>query len=211
MSAVVLRCPHCGTTRAAPGECDACHEADVRYYCTNHDPGHWLDGPACPRCGARFGDPPKPPARPRPPADPPTPPPPRVPGRPAAPRPASPRTAPPPISAPEPARPAPGRFGSFKSPWVVRRRPLPRHEELDPRDEWHRDRGRPVVTMSDLLKAASRSRRTRYGAPPLGPPAGAALGGCLRAAFVIALFLLVAFLSLTFLVGGWFLQVMGGF
>jgi hypothetical protein len=206
MSAVVLRCPHCGTTRAAPGECDACHEAEVRYYCTNHDPGRWLDAPACPACGARFGDPPKPPARPRRPDPPPTPPPAR---------PATPRPPPAPDFAPEPARPAPGRLGSFKSPWVVRRRPLPRHEELDPRDdprdEWHRDRGRPVVTLSDLLKSASRARRSRYDAPPLGPPAGAALRGCLRAAFVIALFLLVVFLSLTFLVGGWFLQVMGGF
>ncbi len=207
MSAVVLRCPHCGTTRAAPGECDACHEAAVRYYCTNHDPGRWLDAPACPACGARFGDPPKPPPRPRPPAPPPTP---RVPARPATPRP-----PPSPVFAPEPARPAPGRFGSFKSPWVVRRRPLPRHEDLDPRDdprdEWDRGRGRPVVTLSDLLKAGSRARRTRYDAPPLGPPVGAALGGCLRAAFLIGLFLLVVFLSLTFLVGGWFLQVMGGF
>jgi hypothetical protein len=53
---VVQRCPHCGTTRATPGECEACHEAQVRYYCTNHAPGLWLDGPACPKCGARFGD-----------------------------------------------------------------------------------------------------------------------------------------------------------
>ena len=67
------------------------------------------------------------------------------------------------------------------------------------------------MTLSDLLKAASRARRTRYGAPPLGPPAGAALGGCLRGIFFIGLFLLVVFLSLTFVVGGWFLQVMGGF
>ena len=43
MSGVVLRCPSCGTTRAAPGECDACHEAQVRYYCTNHTPGRWLE------------------------------------------------------------------------------------------------------------------------------------------------------------------------
>ncbi len=47
MSAVVLRCPNCGTTQLAAGECDACHEADVRYWCANHTPGRWLDGPAC--------------------------------------------------------------------------------------------------------------------------------------------------------------------
>ncbi|HEX2547569.1 MAG TPA: hypothetical protein VHL79_21980 [Ramlibacter sp.] len=57
MSGVILRCPNCGTTRATPGECDACHDAEVRYFCTNHEPGVWLDGSACTRCGARFGDP----------------------------------------------------------------------------------------------------------------------------------------------------------
>ena len=64
MSAVVLRCPNCGTTRATPGECDACHDAAVRYHCTNHAPGRWLDGPACPACGSAFGDPPRPAPRP---------------------------------------------------------------------------------------------------------------------------------------------------
>lgn len=64
---VVIRCPSCGTTQASPGECDACHEAQVRYFCTNHTPGVWLDGRTCPQCGAGFGDPlrrpPAPPAR----------------------------------------------------------------------------------------------------------------------------------------------------
>ena len=55
MSEVVIRCPNCGTTRGSPGECDACHEAETRYFCTNHAPGLWLDGPACAACGARFG------------------------------------------------------------------------------------------------------------------------------------------------------------
>jgi len=57
MSGVVLRCPNCGTTRALPGECDACHEAKVRFFCTNHTPGHWLESAHCPDCGARFGRP----------------------------------------------------------------------------------------------------------------------------------------------------------
>lgn len=56
MSGVVLRCPNCGTTRALPGECDACHEAEVRFFCTNHKPGHWLESAQCPECGARFGE-----------------------------------------------------------------------------------------------------------------------------------------------------------
>lgn len=56
MSGVVLRCPNCGTTRALPGECDACHEAEVRFFCTNHKPGHWLESAQCPDCGARFGE-----------------------------------------------------------------------------------------------------------------------------------------------------------
>jgi hypothetical protein len=56
MSGVVLRCPNCGTTRGTPGECEACHEAQVRYYCTNHSPGRWLERPACSQCGAVFGE-----------------------------------------------------------------------------------------------------------------------------------------------------------
>jgi hypothetical protein len=54
---VVERCPNCGTTSATPGECEACHEAQVRYFCTNHSPGLWLDARTCPGCGARFGEP----------------------------------------------------------------------------------------------------------------------------------------------------------
>ena len=54
MSDVVIRCPNCGTTQAALGECEACHESDARYFCPNHSPGRWIDGPACAACGARF-------------------------------------------------------------------------------------------------------------------------------------------------------------
>ena len=53
---VVLRCPTCGTTQGHAGECEACSEGEVRYFCTNHDEGIWLDGPVCSRCGAKFGD-----------------------------------------------------------------------------------------------------------------------------------------------------------
>jgi len=55
MSSVVLRCSNCGTVQASAGQCEACHEAEVRYFCRNHNPGRWLDGPACNACGAQFG------------------------------------------------------------------------------------------------------------------------------------------------------------
>jgi hypothetical protein len=55
MSDVVIRCPNCGTTQDTLGTCDACHEAETRYFCSNHQPGRWLDGPACSACGARYG------------------------------------------------------------------------------------------------------------------------------------------------------------
>jgi hypothetical protein len=72
MSGVVLRCPHCCTTQASQGECQACHEAAVRYFCSNHTPGRWLDGPRCSDCGAMFGAPatPVPPPRRSPPTRP---------------------------------------------------------------------------------------------------------------------------------------------
>ena len=68
---VVQRCPNCGTTQAGAGECEACHEAKVRYFCTNHEPGIWLAGPTCPVCEARAVAPAPMPA-PRPRARPPT-------------------------------------------------------------------------------------------------------------------------------------------
>ena len=55
MRPVVIRCPNCGTTQGRLGECDACHHADVGYFCPNHAPGQWIDGPGCGACGARFG------------------------------------------------------------------------------------------------------------------------------------------------------------
>jgi hypothetical protein len=74
MSGVLIRCQHCGTTQATLGECEACHEGETRYYCPNHTPGLWLDGPHCPTCGARVGVPPviraEPPRAPRSPAPP---------------------------------------------------------------------------------------------------------------------------------------------
>ena len=62
---VVLRCPTCGTTQGDAGDCEACFGGEVRYFCTNHDGGVWLDGPVCGGCGAKFGDPPRKPPTPR--------------------------------------------------------------------------------------------------------------------------------------------------
>ncbi len=58
MTGVVLRCPTCGTTQNHSGECEACSEGEVRYFCTNHSPGRWLIETRCNDCGAKFGDPP---------------------------------------------------------------------------------------------------------------------------------------------------------
>lgn len=57
MSGVTLRCPNCGTMQASEGQCEACHEAAVRYFCLNHEPGLWLEASTCPQCGARHDEP----------------------------------------------------------------------------------------------------------------------------------------------------------
>jgi hypothetical protein len=56
MTGVLLRCATCGTTQSHAGECDACSEGEVRYFCSNHSPGVWLDEAVCQACGAKFGD-----------------------------------------------------------------------------------------------------------------------------------------------------------
>ena len=71
MSGVVLRCPKCGTTQSHPGECDACYDDQVRYFCSSHSPGLWLDEPVCKECGAKFGEAPRRHPAPSPPAAPP--------------------------------------------------------------------------------------------------------------------------------------------
>lgn len=59
MSGVVLRCPTCGTTQNHPGECDACYDDQVRYFCSNHNPALWLEKPVCRECGAKCGEAPR--------------------------------------------------------------------------------------------------------------------------------------------------------
>ena len=120
MSDVVIRCPNCGTTQRTLGECDACHEADVRYFCSNHEPGRWLDGPVCDACGARYGV-----ERART-----SPPPPRTRTTPPAPRPAPtiPRDEPDPI----PVDAWPGVFDPSTRPEVFEVETSAR----DPRSAW---------------------------------------------------------------------------
>ena len=192
-SGVVVRCPNCGTTQAALGECEACHEAETRYFCPNHSPGLWLDAPACAACGARVGVAParKKPPTPRPSEG-------RRSPRATPPREAPPREAPPRWRRPsEEARPtAPEEVGSGE----VR---TPERGEFD---------------LFDVLEEMSAARRRPGGRveAPLPPPppvlevprAVSSAFGCLRRLVVIAVILIVlavlamfAFFSL-FGVGG---------
>ena len=152
MSDVVLRCPNCGTTQASAGECEACHEGNVRYYCPNHTPGRWLDGPTCAECEAREARErvaargrTVPPMKPMPPVSPPrTPPPTRdVPRDTPRDMPSSsPRGAPPERPSTWPARdvppavPRPGSPRRFPRPWE-RAKTTHRDDEgvwMEPRD-----------------------------------------------------------------------------
>ncbi len=181
---VVQRCPNCGTAAATAGECEACHEAQVRPFCTNHAPGLWLDGDTCPECGARVGElAPSPSssaaaaapaviARERPP-----------------PRPRASSSAPPRSY----ARTAPPR--ALRDEWRGRERLPPTAEE---------GRGAGASRMAPwqrLLRAAVSARYTFPRAVPDrdGYPIARAAGGCL-----IRLVLLIVFLFLT-VVGGLFL------
>jgi hypothetical protein len=192
MSGVVLRCPSCGTTKAAPGECDACHEAEVRYYCTNHTPGRWLDSSTCPQCGSQFGVPERRPAAP-----------PSPPARPRRPAPAP--VAPAPTPSPAPTRPK-RRYTPWPpgGPWD--RRPAP-DEETEAR--LRRDPFRDALArrLPDLLTEAARARRSAE-APDM-PPVGMAAAGCLRAVLLIALFFMLALFGLSMILGGAMIQLMG--
>lgn len=173
---VVLRCPTCGTTRPTPGECEACHETQVRYFCTNHTPGLWVDAPTCPQCGARLGEPrrvptpaPVPPVRTRAPT------PTRAPAWTPPP--------PPPYSRTEPT--------SVRGEWEARERlPPDREEGLAPGSS-------PIALLLSLLNAGARARRTAPVAAPdrARPGIGRGVFGCLIQ-IVLAFFALVSALFL---------------
>lgn len=195
MSGVVLRCPNCGTTKAASGECEACHESQVRYYCTNHTPGRWLDAASCQACGARFGESISTPVRPVP----------AAPTRPAA-RPgpagsgrrpsssssAAPRSVPPPAGRPS---------ASEESRRGPERVPPRADEEIDMRGEYA-PRG---PTWQDLFRAAARARRV----PPdavfdheAAAPVRPRRGGCLGRLILIMVLMFLALMGGVSMLGG---------
>jgi hypothetical protein len=223
MSGVVLRCPNCGTTKAAPGECDACHEAQVRYYCTNHAPGRWLDARACPQCGARFGESARPPAAPGPATPGRTPAPgPAMPGRTPAPGPATPGRTPAPAPtpgsalppAPRPPYPPTGGIGSGGRE-RRHREPVPpiaeaefEPAEVDPRGD---RTGMRVTTWQDLLRAAARARALpRETTPGFDPaPRRRGMGGCLMRFVLLMVLMFILITTAPFLFGRALLQMFG--
>jgi hypothetical protein len=180
MSGVVLRCSNCGTVQATTGECEACHEADVRYFCTNHTPGLWLDQPVCGRCGARFGE--------------------------AAP--ATTRTTtidaparPPVVRKPRPTVRDPD---GEPSPWGAR---LP--EFTDPDDDGPAYGGRVASPLAEILAAAARASmaRSTRGDYDVGLPPRRRGGGCLRRLLLLTLFLLTMFVLVPMYLAGAFIHL----
>ena len=182
MSGVVQRCPNCGTTRTTSGECDACHEAQVRYFCTNHTPGHWLDARTCPKCGARFGDPARRPSAPAP----------------AAIRASAPARPPPPASpvAPHPPYSRASLPDAGDRLWSSRERlPPAAEEDLEPG-------AAPMAFWQQLLRAAVRARRiSRRAAPRRALAIGRGVGGCLIRSVLLMMFLFIALVCALFLFG----------
>lgn len=185
---VVLRCPNCGTTRATPGECEACHEAEVRSFCTNHTPGRWLDTTSCPECGARLGEPPRASAAATPASVRPT-------------RPSSPARAParaarsssaPPAPYPRASRP---RIGA--GAWTGSR-PATHDTEAEAGSDTPR-----LLPWQKLLLAAVRARYmpTRVSAARERAPIGRGLGGCLRRVLLVVVLLFVAIAGAAVLFG----------
>jgi hypothetical protein len=169
---VVLRCPNCGTTRTTPGECEACREADVRYFCTNHEPGLWLAAPACATCGARFGEAPR--------------------ARPAA-APARPSRAmrPTPRAATEPPSATP------HGPSVRRSTPP---AAFPPSEEEAEASGVALAPWQKALLAGLRARRAGIATRSPGDTA-VSLGGCLRRLLLTVVLLVIALVAALFFFG----------
>jgi hypothetical protein len=191
---VVQRCPNCGTTRATSGECEACHEAQVRFFCENHTPGLWLEKGTSPECGARFGDAPRSSASPpgasagraRSTAP--------VPARAKPTRPTAPAGRPAPTSDPRAPHLRAGRPSTDLGAWT--RTPPTTSDE-------RAERAPRMAPWQRLLLAALRARyrptsvaRDRERAPIRG---GA--GGCLRRLLLMVVLLFVALASAAFLFG----------
>ena len=182
---VVLRCPTCGTTQEDAGECEACSEAEVRYFCTNHHGGVWLDGPVCGSCGAKFGDPPSKPQ-----------PTPSVPTRPAG--------------APDFRSPFRRRAAETSSEPDFSRRPPRRAEpeEPEPAEPEVLPRTPSLGELLEEIAKESARGRARYeveGAPwAMRPPRrpGFPLAGCLVRIVALVFLLIVAAIIFLFLLFG---------
>jgi hypothetical protein len=195
MSRVVLRCPNCGTTQAGTGECEACHEAQVSYYCTNHSPGHWLEAPTCPQCGARFGEP-----------------------SPVI------KTPPPLATRPTPVTPArqPAREPGPSSPWT---RSAPRRGSSEPvssatvpslpppvrEDPRAAEREAMTRRLRDIVMrgpAASRYPEVRRAELPDPRPPRNGMVGFIRRLMLLAFFFMAAMFLLSLFSGGPMLQIL---
>lgn len=180
---VVLRCSNCGTVQAQPGVCDACHEAQVRYFCTNHTPGTWLDAARCPQCGARWGE---------------------VEERADTP----PRDASPVDKRPRWAR----KLGVGEAPASGRPRPgraLPGTDSFED-DASIAEREAAARRLWDLLASARRSRE--ISAPPIRDledvPAPRAGGGCLGRMMLVVFLFFALFIVIPLVLGGALFQLM---
>ena len=180
---VVLRCPTCGTTQAHGGECEACSEGEVRYFCTNHDDGIWLDGPACSRCGAKFGDTPRKPPAAR-----------------------TPRVPTPPAGAPDFRPPGRGVLKRPSEPDFVRRPPR-RSEREEPLEPEVLPRTPSLEELLEEISAESARARGRYEAkvPPSEPRAGhpaLPIAGCLLRIVGLVFLLIIAAILFLFMLFG---------
>jgi len=192
MSKVVLRCSNCGTTQANLGECEACHEAQVAYYCTNHSPGRWLKSPTCSQCGARFGE-----ASPAGRTSPPAPrPPPAMPMRQPVPEPLSPRT-----------RRTPSRELSepASTPTAL---PLPAPIREDPGGAEREVMSRRLRDILMRGPAVSRYPEVRPSETSDASPPRNAVSGLVRRLMMLAFFFLAAMFLLSLFAGGPLLQIL---
>lgn len=196
MSMIVLRCQNCGTTQAGPGECEACHEAQVAYYCANHSPGHWLKTSTCPQCGAKFGDAspaakgtPLPPTRPTPVA------PIRKPAR-EEPEPSSPWTR------------GTARSAASEPVWPRTVLPLPTPVREDPRTAEPDPMSPPLRDI--LMRGPVADRYPGARRPEAAPPAQPwnAVAGLIRRLMMLAIIFIAAMILLSLFSNGSLLQIL---
>jgi rubredoxin len=187
MTGVLLRCPNCGTTKSSFGECEACHEAQVRYYCTNHTPGQWLEAPKCTLCGAVFGR-----ASPGPAPSPiPAPRPERGPTR-AAPAPTRP--------APRAPRPDGSRIRDRDD--SDRHRAEPGRRDTEEPRELRRGGGVLLPSLEEILRAAARRRVPREPAPEREAVPVRRGMGCFTRLLLMALFFILSLVASLFVTAG---------